>query len=160
MRDRFGILGFKKPLQQQPPDPSPGVPAGTPKADAPPVEEVAIPMPIAKALVTIANHAWKAASRSSNPDSSESASDLKRVQRSLAGIMDALKDIGIEVRSHTGDTFDYGLPLKVITAQPTPGIEKEVVIETLRPTLFWNNNIVQMGEVIIATPVKAGEAHD
>jgi hypothetical protein len=159
MRDRFGINGFRKPHQQHSPAPSPDT-GETHKREASSIEEVAIPMPIARALVTIANHAWKAASRSSNPDSFDSASDLRRVQRSLTGIMEALNEIGLEVRNHTGDTFDYGLPLKVITAQPTQGIEKEVIIETLRPTLFWNNNIVQMGEVIIASPVKAGESHD
>jgi len=48
--------------------------------------------------------------------------------------------------------FDYGLPLKVVTTQPTPGITKESVIETIKPTIYWQKQIIQMGEVVIATP--------
>jgi hypothetical protein len=56
------------------------------------------------------------------------------------------------VKDHTGDVFDYGMPLKVVTTQPSPGINKERVTETIKPTIYWQNKIIQMGEVVIATP--------
>jgi hypothetical protein len=40
-----------------------------------------------------------------------------------------------------------------VTSQPTAGITKERVTETLKPTIYWRNKIIQMGEVVIATPV-------
>jgi hypothetical protein len=45
------------------------------------------------------------------------------------------------------------MPLTVITTQPTAGIAKERVIETIKPTIYWNETIIQTGEVVIATPV-------
>jgi hypothetical protein len=43
--------------------------------------------------------------------------------------------------------------LTVITTQPTAGIAKERVIETIKPTIYWNETIIQTGEVVIATRV-------
>jgi hypothetical protein len=44
------------------------------------------------------------------------------------------------------------LPLKVVTSQPAPGIARETVIETIKPTIYWQQQIIQTGEVVIATP--------
>lgn len=66
--------------------------------------------------------------------------------------------MGLEVKDHTGDAFDYGLPLKVVTTQPTPGITREMVVETIKPTIYWERQIIQAGEVVIATPA-AGETN-
>ena len=56
------------------------------------------------------------------------------------------------IKDHTGEIFDYGLPLNVVTTQPSPGITKERVLETLKPTIYWQEQMIQMGEVVIATP--------
>ena len=45
--------------------------------------------------------------------------------------------MGLEIKDHTGDAFDYGLPLKVVTSQPTLGLTKESVLETIKPTIYW-----------------------
>lgn len=49
------------------------------------------------------------------------------------------------------------MPEKVVDAKSQPGITKERVAETLRPTVtwtteFWKNTMIQKGEVIINTP--------
>jgi len=41
----------------------------------------------------------------------------------------------------------------VIATQPTAGLARERVTETLKPTIYWNGTIIQTGEVVIATPV-------
>ena len=65
--------------------------------------------------------------------------------------------MGLTIRDRTGQSFDYGMPEKVIDAKPQPGITKERVFETLRPTVTWTTNfwkeaMIQKGEVIIQTP--------
>ena len=45
----------------------------------------------------------------------------------------------MEVKDRTGEAFDYGLPEKVVTAQPQPGLTREIIIETIRPTIYWND---------------------
>jgi hypothetical protein len=56
------------------------------------------------------------------------------------------------IRNHTGDAYDEGQPMKVVASKPTPGLDKKRVSETLLPSIFWNNRLVQNGEIEIATP--------
>jgi molecular chaperone GrpE (heat shock protein) len=110
-----------------------------------------------KSLAAIATNAWKAKAKMLDGTSGEVREEMKRVYRHVEGILESLQEIGIEIRDHTGDAFDYGLPLKVVTTQPTPGITKEKVIETIKPTVYWQKQIIQMGEVVVATPVPSQE---
>jgi hypothetical protein len=106
-----------------------------------------------KALASIATNAWKAKSRLKDADSVEDGGVLKRVNGDLERIWNVLvEDLGLEVKDHTGKDFDYGMALKVVTTQPMAGINKERVIETIKPTIYWKNKIIQIGEVVVATP--------
>lgn len=106
-----------------------------------------------KALASIATSAWKAKSRLKDAGSVEDGGVLSRIQGDIGRIWNVLvDDLGLEIRDHTGQPFDYGMPLRVVTSQPTQGIAKERVIETIKPTIYWRKKIIQMGEVIIATP--------
>ncbi len=106
-----------------------------------------------KALASIATNAWKAKARLKDVDSVEENGVLKRINGDLDRIWNVLvEDLGLEVKDHTGKDFDYGMALKVVTTQPTAGITKERVIETIKPTIYWKNKIIQIGEVVIATP--------
>ncbi len=87
--------------------------------------------------------------------SGEVVEEMKKISRSIDGIFESLAALDIEVKDHTGQPFDYGLPLKVVTTQPTAGIAKEQVIETLKPTIYWRQRIIQTGEVVLATPSSA-----
>jgi hypothetical protein len=49
--------------------------------------------------------------------------------------------------------YDTGLPVKVLSFQPTPGLDRDTVIETVRPTVIWKDRLLQSGEVIVGTPV-------
>jgi hypothetical protein len=55
------------------------------------------------------------------------------------------------------DTYDEGQPMKVIASKPTPGLTAKRVGETLLPSVFWNERLVQNGEVEIATPAAPGQ---
>ena len=67
---------------------------------------------------------------------------------------DALRQGGIDIKDHTGEKYDGGMALHVITFQPAPGLSHEQVIETIKPTIYRENKIVQMGEVIVGVPEK------
>ena len=88
---------------------------------------------------------------SNQPKEELGKEDIKKVARYLDSIYNALAQLGIEIIDRTGETFDYGLPEKVVSTNPQEGISKERVLETLRPTVKWNNHIYP-GEVEIATP--------
>jgi hypothetical protein len=106
-----------------------------------------------KALASIATNTWKAKSRLKGADSVQGSSVLKRINGDIERIWNVLiEDLGLEIKDHTGKDYDYGMALKVVTTQPTAGINKERVTETIKPTIYWKNKIIQIGEVVVATP--------
>jgi hypothetical protein len=106
-----------------------------------------------KTLVSIAINTWRAKSKMVDPATGEFREDLKRIGRHIEAIYRNLAEAGIVIRDHTGDAYDEGQPMKVIASKPTLGQEKKRVSETLLPSIFWNNRLVQNGEIEIAIPV-------
>jgi hypothetical protein len=103
-------------------------------------------------LAALATQAWRLHQKMTLSDGSV-REDATRLVRHVDSMYEIFLRLGLEIKDHTGDDFDYGLPVKVISAQPSPGISRERVIETLRPTIYWQTVIIQTGEVVIATPV-------
>jgi hypothetical protein len=116
-----------------------------------------LPADYLKKTLAIVINIWRIKSRLTDSHSKAikeelAKEDVKKIARYLESIHDSFTQLGIEIIDRTGETFDYGLPEKVVTAKPQEGISKELVIETLRPTVKWNNQIFP-GEVEIATPI-------
>jgi hypothetical protein len=119
-----------------------------------------LPDDVAKALVVMATNAWRIRVRLTDSNSGEprdevGKNELKKINRYVEAIFEVLTGIGMEVKDRTGEAFDYGLPEKVVTAHAQPGLTKEMIIETLRPTIYWRSQIAQQGEVVIGTPPSA-----
>ena len=83
---------------------------------------------------------------------------IRRVLRDLESAWDALRQEGIEVKDHTGENYDGHMALRVIAFQPTPGLTREQIIETIKPTIYHKDKLVQMGEVIVGVPEDATKA--
>jgi hypothetical protein len=75
-----------------------------------------------------------------------------RAARHLDAVWDALKQVGVEVQEHEGRPFDRGLSLKVLSVESKPELSRELVIETVRPSIYLKNEAIQTGEVIVGTP--------
>ena len=110
-----------------------------------------------KALASIATNAWKAKSRLKDATSVEDGGILKKIDGDLDRILNVIEQgLGWEIKGHTGKDYDYGMALKVVTTQPTAGIHRERVIETIKPTIYDKNDknrIIQIGAVVVATPI-------
>ena len=78
--------------------------------------------------------------------------ELKRISRDVESVLDVLRQSGIEIKDHTGDRYDGGMALRVITFEPTDDIVREQVIETIKPTIYYNGRLLKMGEVIVGVP--------
>ncbi len=111
-----------------------------------------LPPQIGKMMALVATNAWKLKTKMTGGEDGEVKEEWKRLYRHVDAIFESLADVGVEVKDRTGEPFDYGLPEKVVTSHPTPGITRESVIETIRPTIYFNHQIIQRGEVVIATP--------
>ena len=133
--------------------------------------EAGVPADYLTAVVSIANNFWRAKKRMLDAASGEVREDMKRICRDVEAIRRSFAGVGIliryhrdddfdegepkvriMIRDHTGDAYDEGQPMKVVASKPTPGLDKKRVSETLLPSIFWNNQLVQNGEIEIATP--------
>jgi hypothetical protein len=98
---------------------------------------------------------WRARQNMVDPATKEPLAEMRRPYRHLDRAWDALATQQVEVHDLTGRRFDSGMALKVIAFQPTPDVTEETIMETIKPTVYFRNRQVQMGEVIVATPETA-----
>ncbi|MEO3889326.1 hypothetical protein [Nonomuraea sp. B5E05] len=72
--------------------------------------------------------------------------------RHLEMAWDTLVQAGVKIQDHLNDPFDPGLSIKVLSYQPTPELDRDRVVETIRPSIYLNDQMIQRGEVIVGTP--------
>ncbi|MFI7130715.1 nucleotide exchange factor GrpE [Nonomuraea sp. NPDC050153] len=78
--------------------------------------------------------------------------ETRAVTRYLEMAWDALTRAGITIQEHSNDPFDPGLAIEVLSYQPAPGLDRDRVVETIRPSIYLNDQVIQRGEVIVGTP--------
>jgi hypothetical protein len=100
----------------------------------------------------IAGAIWKMRQKLQDPRTGEMKEEMRSLSRYVDSIIDSLADAGIEIQDHTNAPFDSGQSLEVLAFQPTAGILREVVLETIRPSVYLKGRRIQMGQVIVATP--------
>ena len=122
-----------------------------PKVEAPPPIS-AIEEQWLKTAANIATNAWRARVKMVDADTNEPTEPMKRVYRHVEAIFEALKQMGVEYIDPVGRPYDSGMALKVVTFEPTPGLSKEEIKETVKPSVIWQGRLIQMGEVIVGTP--------
>ena len=83
--------------------------------------------------------------------------EVRKLARSLEAMEAIIESIGIRVIDRCDQDWDAGLPETVITEEPKEGISKERILRTIRPTIMWNQTMVQRGEIDIAVPTAKNE---
>lgn len=107
---------------------------------------------LASAFGGLATQVWRAMGKTLDPATGEPREDMKRVHRHIEGALDVLKQMGLTINDWTNQPYDAGLPVKVLTFQPSPGVPRDTILETVRPTVMWKDRLVQIGEVVVGTP--------
>lgn len=123
-------------------------------AQARPVERFVevVPTNVTKGLIAIANSHFRAKKKMLDPTTGEPHEAMSRVYKDIERISRHLEEMGFKIQNHTGDAYDDGQPMKVITSNPRPEATRKYVLETLLPTIYWNDKIIQHGEIEIAVP--------
>ena len=75
----------------------------------------------------------------------------------LVSVWDVLKENGLEIQDHTGCVYREGQDLKVPAFEPTPGLNVDTVIDTIKPSIYLDGRMIQMGEVVVGTPEAASQ---
>ena len=95
---------------------------------------------------------WKLHQRMIEAGTGEAKEEFRQLARHVGTIRDRLSDLGLQIQDHTGNPYDSGLSLEVLAFQPIDGIASEVVIETIRPSLYLREHRILRGQVIVGTP--------
>ena len=78
----------------------------------------------------------------------------------LVSVWDVLKENGLEIQDHTGNVYREGQDLKVPAFEPTPGLTVETVINTIKPSIYLDGKMIQMGEVVVGVPDAANQVQN
>lgn len=103
-------------------------------------------------LADLGTGLWRLRQRMLEPGTERPLEEMRRAFRHVESLMDVAGGIGLEIQNHTGAAYHSGMRLQVLAFQPTPGVHREKVGETVKPTIYLNGTMIQMGEVIVATP--------
>ena len=109
-------------------------------------------------LAAVATGLWRMRTKMVEPETGLPLPGMRPLYRHLEATWDALAAAGVEIQSLDGAAADPGLALSVVAYQPTPGLDRDRVVETIRPGVYRNSRVIQQGEVIVGTP--AGELPD
>lgn len=134
----------------------PVLPAST---EAAPGEGSGVPETLGGPIASLATQVWRARNRLVDPETGEPREETRRVFRHVEAACEVFQQMGVVIKDWLKQPYDAGLPVKVITFQPTPQIQRDTVIEAVRPTVIWKDQLLQMGEVIVAIPENTEQPH-
>ena len=111
---------------------------------------------VEQVLCGVATRLWRIRQKVTGYGGEGVSPELRAISLAAESAWDALEEGGIEIKDHTGEFLTGGEALRIIAFQPMPGLVREQVIETLRPTVYYQGMMIQMGEVIVGKPEKEG----
>ncbi len=77
--------------------------------------------------------------------------EMRKPFRWLVSTWDALKESGLEIQDHTGERYISGQSLKA-HFEAAPDLAEDTIVDTIKPTIYLDGRIIQMGEVVVGTP--------
>lgn len=130
-------------------------------------EALAAPLPITvnnerqgladKHLVAIGTRLWQLRAEMMRNDGSAQSDTLRRVWRHLEVLWDRFAEASVDIDDLTDEVISEtgSHPgVKVLAFQPKPGFTCNRVIDTVKPMIKFNGDIIQDAEVIVGTPEK------
>jgi hypothetical protein len=107
-------------------------------------------------MAQLATGVWRLRNKMTDRDSGYPLEGMRKAFRHLESVWDVISQAGIDIQDHTGADYDSGMSLNVIAFQPESGLMKEIVIETIKPSVYLKNRRIQIGEVIVGRPLREG----
>lgn len=105
-------------------------------------------------LADVATGIWRIKNKFSAVGVNDLPDEIKKAYRHVESTWDALASAKVEVCDHTKEKYVAGMALNVIAFQPSSSVHTEMITETIKPSIFYNGKLIQMGDVIVETPEK------
>lgn len=83
--------------------------------------------------------------------------EIKEAIYALESTWESMEKEGVRLIDHVGEV-PIGMVPKVVQVVQVPGLEREVIVEAIKPTIMLKGEVIQVGEVVLGRP--GGEAHD
>ncbi len=103
-------------------------------------------------LADVATGLWRARKNLVVKGSDTPREGMSKVFRHVQSIYDALEVAGMQIRDHTREKWADGRSINVVAFQPMPELSQETIIETIKPSVFYNDKHIQKAQVIVGTP--------
>jgi len=113
-----------------------------------------------RTLAAIATNAWRAKKKMVDSTTGEPLEEMKKVYRHIESIFNALQEADVKLLEPTGRNYDPGMAIRVLSFEPTPGIAREEIKDTIKPAILRGGRLIQAGEVIVGTPQAANQTTD
>lgn len=75
---------------------------------------------------------------------------LKNLSKKYDRILKILRKNGFQIVEFEGKKFNDGMSIRVLGYDTRPGLEEDTIIETVKPTIFFNDKEYLKGEVIVS----------
>lgn len=113
-----------------------------------------------RVIVDLGTNLWRMKKLLTQGDSPGEPGASRRLLRHIQDALLALGQLDVEIIDHTGEELpETGVVgLKRLAFDPKEGLERETVIETIKPTITMAGTQLQMGEVIVGTPMGEEES--
>ncbi|MFZ5517080.1 MAG: hypothetical protein ACOY90_10605 [Candidatus Zhuqueibacterota bacterium] len=108
-------------------------------------------------LADIGTGLWRIKQKVVHPVSGQPLPEMRSTYRHVESVWDVLIQTDVEIMDHTNQPFDPGMSLKVIAFQQTENLQRDMIIETIKPSIYYKKQPIQIGEVIVGTPVTPDE---
>src|SRR5262245_17764261 len=109
-----------------------------------------LPTELQRLLADLATGVWRLRQRLPSPDDAPDA--VRRAARDVEALWRRLQEGGVQVIDHTGEPYDATKSLRVIAFEPAPQLAREQILETVKPTVYYNQDWIQTGEVVVGMP--------
>jgi hypothetical protein len=104
-----------------------------------------------KLLLRAATKLWEAQRRLARKG--EAATEREQQTGNyLRTCREALTEAGLVIQDHDGDYFHPGRLIEEVGFEKDPALEKEIVLRTVRPTIYLHGRHIQTARVIVAGP--------
>lgn len=108
-----------------------------------------------KNLIMVCNGIWRIRQNINLSVTEQPTPRLQRTKRHVDTLVEQIGNAGYTFKDHTGEPYDTGNQVIVLSTEPTDGLTSDRVIETVKPSVFFKGDLIQSGEVIIGTPINA-----
>lgn len=95
---------------------------------------------------------WRVRRQLSDERQQAAKEGLRQPFGQVTAMIDALAAAGITIIDHTGEKWVNGRDLEALAFQPTAGLRAEIVLETVRPSIFDHQRSIQRAQVIVGAP--------